>query len=177
MTETQENLPDNVLNITDKKLVKLVYILYLVGIVFGITSIIGLILAYMNKSNDENIINNHYTFQIRTFWIGTLFIFVGIITLFIFVGVLILIFALVWYIIRCIQGLKYIENGEPIPNPNSWMFESEIKDRVINNEEKIKNSFKKTFNVIFNVIFYFIVIISLIVIFSVAASTLWSSGA
>lgn len=47
-----------------------VYILYLVGFLAGITALVGLVLAYVNRSDASAWLQSHYTFQIRTFWIG-----------------------------------------------------------------------------------------------------------
>ena len=49
---------------------KLVYILYLVSLLIGITAIVGLIIAYVNRDDAPGWLQTHYRFQIRTFWIG-----------------------------------------------------------------------------------------------------------
>ncbi len=101
---------------------KLIYILYLAGIVIPFVSIIGLIMAYVNKGDAVEWIQTHYQFQIRTFWIGLLYVLIGFFTLFILIGWLILIFATVWYIVRCVQGMKYLDAQQAHPNPTTWMF-------------------------------------------------------
>ena len=60
---------------TTKGAAKIVYILYLVSLLFGITGIIGVVMAYINKDDAPEWLQTHYQFQIRTFWIGALFIF------------------------------------------------------------------------------------------------------
>ena len=60
---------------TTKGAAKIVYILYLVSLLFGITGIIGVVMAYINKDDAPEWVQTHYQFQIRTFWIGALFIF------------------------------------------------------------------------------------------------------
>lgn len=101
---------------------KLVYILYLVAIVVGITAIVGVVMAYINRKDAPDWLKTHYTFQIRTFWIGLLIGFIGIITTFILVGFLIILFYIVWLIIRCVNGMNYLGKGEAIPNPETWLF-------------------------------------------------------
>ena len=100
----------------------LVYILYLASFVVGITVLIGVVLAYLNRGEAPDWAKSHYHFQIRTFWIGLLFGAVGAITLPILVGIAILIAAAVWLIVRCIKGLKLAGRAEPIPNPMTWWF-------------------------------------------------------
>nr|WP_136251017.1 hypothetical protein [Ningiella ruwaisensis] len=106
----------------DTSTAKIVYILYLVSIVIGITSIIGVVIAYVKKSESPAWLQTHYQFQIRTFWIGLLFGFIGVLTSFILIGFLILFFLVIWLIIRCIKGFQYLEKQQAHPNPGSWMF-------------------------------------------------------
>jgi uncharacterized membrane protein len=101
---------------------KIVYILYLVGIVVGVTAIIGLILAYINRNDAEDWLQSHYQFQIRTFWIGILYTVIGGILTFIVVGYLVLLFWLIWLIVRCVKGMKYLNENQAHPNPKGWMF-------------------------------------------------------
>ncbi|NVP02136.1 hypothetical protein HWA77_18135, partial [Photobacterium damselae subsp. damselae] len=75
---------------------KIIYILYLVGLVIGVTGIVGVIMAYVNKGDAPQWLQDHFRFQIRTFWIGLLLLFVGGILSSVFVGFFIVIFAYVW---------------------------------------------------------------------------------
>lgn len=102
--------------------VKLIYILYLVGLVFGITGIVGVVMAYMNHDDAPDWLKTHYRFQIRTFWIGALFMFVGGLLSIILIGWLVLLFWVIWLIVRCVKGMKYLECREAHPNPTGWMF-------------------------------------------------------
>jgi len=101
---------------------KIVYILYLVGVVFGVTGIVGVVMAYINRGDAPEWLQSHYQFQIRTFWIGALYIFVGFLLSLIVIGWLILLFWLVWLIVRCVKGMKYLDQQQSYPNPTSWMF-------------------------------------------------------
>lgn len=101
---------------------KTVYILYLVGIVFGILGIIGVVMAYINKSDAPDWLKSHYQFQIRTFWIGGLYMLIGFILIFVLIGYLVLLFWVIWLIVRCIKGMKSLDQKEPHPNPSGWMF-------------------------------------------------------
>ncbi len=101
---------------------KTVYILYLVGIIFGITGIIGVIMAYINKNDAPDWLKSHYQFQIRTFWIGGLYMLIGVILSFILIGYLVFLFWVVWLIVRCIKGMKSLDQKQAHPNPTGWMF-------------------------------------------------------
>ncbi len=100
----------------------LIYILYLLSLLFGVTSLVGLIMAYVNKGDAPEWVQSHYRFQIRTFWIGLLFGVIGAFTVAFVVGILILVFLLVWWIARCVTGMRYFSEGRAHPDPASWMF-------------------------------------------------------
>jgi uncharacterized membrane protein len=101
---------------------KTVYILYLVGILVGITGIVGVVMAYINRGDAPEWLKSHYQFQIRTFWIGGLYMLIGILLAVLIIGYLILLFWMIWLVIRCVKGMKYLEQKEAHPNPTGWMF-------------------------------------------------------
>lgn len=101
---------------------KIVYVLYLVGILFGITGIIGVVMAYINKSDAPEWLKTHYQFQIRTFWIGALYLIVGTILSLVIIGWFVLLFWVVWLIIRTVKGIKLLDTKTAHPNPTGWMF-------------------------------------------------------
>lgn len=53
--------------------VQVIYVLYLVAFAVGITSVIGVVLAYLNRGKGAPWVQTHYTWAIRTFWIALLF--------------------------------------------------------------------------------------------------------
>ncbi|WP_309083783.1 DUF4870 domain-containing protein [Chelativorans sp.] len=101
--------------------VQLVYILYLVSLVVGITALIGVVIAYMNRGKSEAWVETHYTWAIRTFWIGLLFGLVSAILMVVGIGFLLFLAVAVWAIVRIVIGLQAVSRNEPIRNPESWM--------------------------------------------------------
>ena len=101
---------------------KIIYILYLVSIIIGITAIAGLIMAYVYKDDAPDWLKSHYQFQIRTFWIGALYLFIGVLLSQFIIGLFIILFWLLWLIVRCAKGVKYIDQKEAYPDPKGWMF-------------------------------------------------------
>jgi len=101
---------------------KAVYILLIISTIVGLTGIIALIMAYVLKDDSADWLQTHYRFQIRTFWIGLLYATIGLITFGIVIGYFILLFTLIWFIIRCTKGLKQLENNQPVKNVESWLF-------------------------------------------------------
>ena len=41
---------------------------------------------------------------------------------FVLVGILTGLLASVWFIVRCVKGLQWINKGQDVPNPASWWF-------------------------------------------------------
>ena len=116
---------------------KLVYVLYLVGLLTGgLTFVVGAIIAYMNEDDAEEWLQSHYLFQVRTFWIGVTFIFIswllvllgGLLTVVLIgfviipIGMVLGFFTVVWLIIRSVKGIKQIDDKQAHPNPTTWMF-------------------------------------------------------
>ena len=108
--------------ISDRGLVLVVYILYLVGFMNGLTAIIGAIIAYLQRDQGDPVVQSHFQFQFRTFLIGLLYVGIAAATLHVGLGFLILLWWLVWTLTRCIKGLLALNAGAPIANPNSWLF-------------------------------------------------------
>ena len=118
--ETPKDSPPRV--DSDTGLALIVYILYLAGFVTVVTAIIGVIIAYIQSDTADPIARSHFQFQIRTFWILLLYVAVGLVLTFVGVGVLILLWSLVWSIVRNIKGILAVNENKPIADPRSWMF-------------------------------------------------------
>ncbi|MCG6856917.1 MAG: hypothetical protein LJE67_02495 [Salaquimonas sp.] len=101
--------------------IQLIYVLYLAGFVIGITPLIGIVIAYVNRGKAGGWIETHYTWAIRTFWISFLGGIVSFILAFILIGFLMMIAVAIWVIVRCVVGLQAVGRNEPIANPQSWM--------------------------------------------------------
>jgi uncharacterized membrane protein len=100
--------------------VQVVYCLYLVSFVVGLTGIVGLIMAYVNRSKGEPWVDTHYTYAIRTFWIGLLYALISSILMVAFIGVILIFGVVIWIVVRCVIGLQKASAGEPIARPESW---------------------------------------------------------
>ena len=113
---------NEIANNNTSSIAKVNYILQIVSTLIGITGIIAVIIAYVNKDDTDDWLQTHYRFQIRTFWIGTLYIMLGLFLYQVIIGYIILLFAFFWFIIRCAKGLKQLENNEAVKNVESWLF-------------------------------------------------------
>lgn len=101
---------------------KIIYILYLVSLAVGVTSLVGVIMAYVNVGEAPEPLRTHYRFQIRTFWIGIAYSLLGLVLTVVVVGFVLWGFVAVWLIVRCVKGLKHLDRGEPYPNATTWLW-------------------------------------------------------
>jgi uncharacterized membrane protein len=107
---------------SDKQIVLVVYILYFVSYITGITALIGVIIAHVQIGSADPILATHYRFQIRTFWIGLLYLVVGSILTFVMIGFLVLLWWFIWSLVRNIKGMLALNENKPIADPASWGF-------------------------------------------------------
>ncbi len=101
--------------------VMVIYILYLASLVIGVSGLVGIVLAYVNRSKAGGYIETHYTWLIRTFWIGVLYALISAVLMMLVVGFVLMFAVAVWFIVRCIIGLQALGRNEPIKNPESWL--------------------------------------------------------
>jgi len=101
---------------------KLIYIMFLANFIIPFLGIIAVVMAYINKDDAPGWLQTHYQFQVRTFWIGFLFFCIGGLLSMIIIGYLVILFTVIWVVIRCVKGMKYLDAGQAYPNPTTWMF-------------------------------------------------------
>ncbi|QPT40494.1 Predicted membrane protein [Oligella ureolytica] len=130
----------------DKNFLLATYVFFALGIFTGgVTTLIGIIMAYIKQSDYRNTIyESHITYLIRTFWLtifffisGFVLFFVGSVfsALFIFIGIgfitfplsvmfsyLLYIWAFVWFIVRVVIGFISFYDNRPIARPYTWLF-------------------------------------------------------
>lgn len=101
--------------------IQIIYVLYLVSLAIGVTALIGIVLAHMNRGKAGGWVETHYTWAIRTFWIGVLYGVICVVLAVIGIGFLLMIAVAVWAIVRIVIGLQKTSREEPIDNPESWL--------------------------------------------------------
>jgi uncharacterized membrane protein len=109
--------------VSNSQLALVVYILYLVSYaVGGITALVGVIIAHIQVDQADPVQQSHYRFQIRTFWIGLIYLIVGCLLAIVLIGFLVLMWWFIWTLVRNIKGLLALNENRPIADPTSWMF-------------------------------------------------------
>ncbi|WP_412051322.1 MULTISPECIES: DUF4870 family protein [unclassified Hoeflea] len=100
---------------------QIIYILYLASFVIGISGIVGIVLAHLNRGKSEPWLESHYTWAIRTFWLGLLGALISAVLMIVMIGMLTMLLVGIWIIVRTIIGLQKLNRNEPIANPQSWL--------------------------------------------------------
>ncbi len=104
----------------ERQMAMIVYIAYLAAFAFPPLAVVGLVLAYVNRDTAPDWLKSHYTFQIRTFWLGLLYWVVSLLLLVIVIGIPLLFATMIWFIVRCALGLNRLMRREAYPNPESY---------------------------------------------------------
>lgn len=96
-------------------LTHVIYGLYGASLIFGITSIVAIVLNYIKREEVAGtFLESHFRWQIRTFWYTLLWGVIGVITLVILIGFAILIADLIWFIYRIAKGWLGLNEGKPM---------------------------------------------------------------
>jgi uncharacterized membrane protein len=115
----------------DRTLPAVCYALYLIGLTHGLTTIIGLIIAYASRDQAGPKMYSHYTWLIRTFWVtiggflaGGALLIVGIPLSIVLVGIPLVVLggilmtcAWIFMAVRLILGVLYLARDEEYPRP------------------------------------------------------------
>ncbi|MFC5431350.1 DUF4870 family protein [Paraburkholderia denitrificans] len=88
----------------------------------GISVLIAIILNYLKR--DEALgtpYEQHFTWQIRTFWLGLAGHLIGIALFIALIGIPILWAVAIWTLYRIIKGWLYLYDNKPLANPRGWV--------------------------------------------------------
>lgn len=100
-----------------RQLTLVIYILYALSWLVGITAIVAIIVNYVKREDAAGTIyESHFTWQIRTFWWSLLGGVIGVLTLVILVGFAILFVTAIWSLYRLVKGGLYWNDRKPMPN-------------------------------------------------------------
>lgn len=99
-----------------RNLAVVVYILQALSFFLGgITGLVGVVVNYVKLDDVRGTwIENHFRWQIRTFWIGMLWTVIGIVTTPLIIGWFILLGISIWVIYRIVKGALALNDGKTI---------------------------------------------------------------
>ena len=105
----------------DTTMAMVIYALHLASFFLGFTSLIGVIIAYVYKGKGPTWLDEHYRYQIRTFWIGLVYGILFSLLTFVLIGFPLLLALAVWLIIRCVKGFKGLQEKRAPSNVDTWL--------------------------------------------------------
>ncbi len=106
----------------DTTMAMVVYALHLAGIVTGgLTSLVGVVIAYVYRGKGPSWLDEHYRYQIRTFWIGLLYFTLSGLLTFIVIGFLTWLLTVIWLVVRCVKGFKGLQEKRAPDNVDTWL--------------------------------------------------------
>ena len=102
-------------SVSDKNLTTIIYALYAVSLVFGVTCLVAIIINYVKRDDVAGTwLESHFRWQIRTFWFSLLWGVIGAALSLVVVGFAILFADLLWYIYRIVKGWIRLNDGKPM---------------------------------------------------------------
>lgn len=105
---------------SDKRIVIVIYALYLLSLFIGLTWIAAVIVHYIKRPEIQDpMLRSHLNWQIRTFWLTLLGFIIGGVLSFFLVGFLVLFAVVIWYLYRMIRGLLALLDNKPMPTSQS----------------------------------------------------------
>lgn len=97
-------------------------LLYLASYLTGVTAVIGVVLAYVWRSEPgEGWEASHYTYLANTFWIGLVGAVIGFVLMIVLIGFLVLAAVGVLCLVRVIMSLINAQKKMPMPNPGTLL--------------------------------------------------------
>lgn len=100
----------------------IISLLFLGSFVTGLTGLVGIVLAYIWRDDQEAWAASHFTYLIRTFWIGLLASIVSAILVFVLIGIPMMFAVAVWFGVRSVMSIVKAQKREPMPDPETlWI--------------------------------------------------------
>ncbi|MEP2735547.1 MAG: DUF4870 domain-containing protein [Erythrobacter sp.] len=100
----------------------IISLLYLGSFITGISGLVGIVLAHVwSGEEQEPWLASHYTYLIRTFWIGFVASIIGVVLSIVLIGIPLLMATAVWVGVRSIMSLIKAQKQEPMPDPETFL--------------------------------------------------------
>ncbi len=101
----------------------IISLLYLGSFVTGVSGLVGIVLAHVWSGEDhEPWMDSHYTYLIRTFWIGLVASLLAGVLSFVLIGLLLFPVIAIWVGVRSVLSLVKAQRKEPMPQPETLAF-------------------------------------------------------
>lgn len=92
-----------------------VYALYAASVFVGVTAIAAIIVNYVKRAAVAGtVFESHFSWQIRTFWIGLAGMVLAMLTMVILIGYAIGLATVIWSVYRLVMGALRLMDDQPI---------------------------------------------------------------
>lgn len=96
---------------------------YLASFVTGITGLVGIVLAHVwQGENRDNWSASHFSYLIRTFWLGLVASLIATVLSFVLIGFVLFPVIAIWVGVRSVMSLLKAQKQEPMPDPETLLF-------------------------------------------------------
>jgi uncharacterized membrane protein len=112
-SETSYKTPEELQSL--KTITTVVYALQALSFFWGLPALVAVIINYVKREDARGTLyESHFTWQIRSFWWGLLWLAVGVALAVVMIGVLVLFVAYIWMIYRVVKGWLRLTDQKPV---------------------------------------------------------------
>ena len=83
--------------------------------------LVGAIIAYVYRGRGPHWYDEHYRYQIRTFWIALLYFAISGVLMLLLIGYVTWLLAVVWLVVRCVKGIRRLQEYREPDNVGTWL--------------------------------------------------------
>ena len=121
MTENTDIIEPHPAGLTEQELKSrrtitlIIYVLQALSFLVGISGIVAIIMNYVKRGDMRGTwLESHFRWQIRTFWYGLLWAFLGMLLMSVSIGVVVVLGNVVWVIYRIVRGVLALIENKPM---------------------------------------------------------------
>lgn len=93
--------------------IRIIYILFIVSyFTGGLAALVGVIMAYVNRSDATAFEKEHLNYLIKLFWVSFVLIIVSLLTWVFVIGMIVGIAWFIWSLIKIIKGMTRLSEGK-----------------------------------------------------------------
>lgn len=101
----------------------IISLLFLGSFITGVSGLVGIVLAHVwQGDNRDNWAASHFTYLIRTFWVGFIASIIAFALLIVVIGAFLFPLIAIWVGVRSVLSLVKAQKQEPMPDPNTLLF-------------------------------------------------------
>lgn len=93
--------------------IRIIYILFIASyFTGGLAALVGVIMAYVNRSGANDFEKEHLNYLIKLFWISFVVVIVALLTWVFLVGMIVALAWFIWSLVKIIKGMTRLGEGK-----------------------------------------------------------------